>query len=565
VAALAIAAATIFAVVWRRGPAEPSTGTTAFPYLQLQPLTFTGDIQSPAISPDGRFVAFIRQGALWVRQVSAASADQDVLLAPRVEARSYESPTITPNGESVDFIVTQGNSRELWRVPLLGGTPRPIQTDAGSPVGWSPDGTTMAFVRNVGEVSTIVTADASGGNRHVLVEGRAPLLRSVRPAWSPDGREILAIGGSSSPTLEEPLVNELLFFEAATGRLLRRIPITQREVRQARWLDRDRLIVQTGAGHLTRLWATTLRAEGWTPLTREFASLSDFDSTADQNAAVVTRLERRTGIWSSDARGGTPRVLVAESGAGPGFPVLDDSGGMLYSALLNDGTFGVYRVGSNDSRSVLVASGILTPETWAATHDGRVVVFTGDEGPYPLRRVNVDGSGLTTLVPSNGAAPAVTPDARTVVFSPFGPGILRVPLAGGPVQKVSDRSLCCPPVISPDGRRLIVSAVGAVPITCELPDCARPTELRVAMTPSQHVPYRWAPDGRGVAFVPASDPANIWVQPLDGGAPRRVTESSDTPIMDFSWSPDGTRLAMSRGTYHSDLVLLKGLLRDASR
>jgi Tol biopolymer transport system component len=554
----------VIGLVWRRAP-QPSTGTTAFPYLQLQPLTFSGDIQSPAISPDGRFVAFVRQAAIWVRQVSAASADQDVLLAPRVEGRSYESLTITPNGESVDFIVTQGATRELWRVPLLGGTPRPIQSSAGSPIGWSSDGRTMAFVRNDPGVSALFTADASGGNPHILVESRAPRFNSARPAWSPDGREILVIGGSSSPTMEEPLVNELLFFDAASGRLLRRIPITQQEVRQARWLDRDRLIIVTGAGYLTRIWATTLRAEGWTPVTREFASLSDFDSTADRNAAVATRLERRTGIWSSEAGGGTPRLLVAESGAGPGFPVLDDSGGVLYSALLNDGTFGVYRVGPNESRSVLVVSGILTPETWAATRDGRIVVFTGGEGTYPLRRVNVDGSGLTTLVPSNGAAPAVTPDGRTVVFSPFGPGILSVPLAGGPVRKVSGRSLCCPPVISPDGRRMIVPAVGAVPVICELPDCARPTELHLEMTPFEHAPFRWAPDGRGIAFVPASDPANIWLQPLNGSASRRVTGFSDIPIMDFSWSPDGTRLVMSRGTYHSDLMLLKGLLRDASR
>jgi dipeptidyl aminopeptidase/acylaminoacyl peptidase len=434
-----------------------------------------------------------------------------------------------------------------------------------SAVGWSPDGRTLAFIRNEPNASVLVVSDASGGTPRVLVTSRDPQFKNARPAWSPDGKEILVISGSSSPTMDTPLVSELVFLEAASGRVMRRVPTAQWEIRQGRWLDRDRLVIETGAGDLSRLWVTNVRGEGWTPLTREFASLTNFAATADGNTGVATRYERRTGVWSVKPGDGTPRLLVAESGAGPSFPVLDDAGGLLYSALLNDGTFGVYRVAPNDTRSALVTSGVLAPSTWAATRDGRVIVFTGGESTYPLRRVNVDGSGLTTLVPSNGAGPAVTPDGQTVIFSPFGPGILSVPLAGGPVRKVSDRALCCAPVISPDGRRMIVPATGVPTAVCELPDCARPVELPPGIASFSPAPLRWTPDSRGIAFVAAQDAANVWVQPLEGGTPRRVTALSEIPIVEFSWSPDGTRLVMSRGSYHSDLVLLKGLLRAPSR
>jgi hypothetical protein len=345
---------------------------------------------------------------------------------------------------------------------------------------------------------------------------------------------------------------------------VRRIPNAEREVWKAWWLDANRLILEAGGGFFMTLWAANLRGEEWTPLTREFAALTDFDATPDRNTAVAIRSERRTGLWSMDATGGTARIVVEESGSGPGFPALDESGGVLYSALLNDGTFGVYRVAPNTTRSVLVASGVLTPDSWSVTPDGRIVVFTGREAPYPLRRVNVDGSGLTTLVPSNGGAPSITPDGRTVIFSPAAPGILSVPIDGGPVTKVSDRPICCPPVISPDGRRMIVPAVGRETAICELPDCSRPIVLRLQV-PVAPAPLRWAPDGHGIAFVPANDSANIWVQPLDGGTPRRITTLGDLPILDFSWSPDGTRLVMSRGRYHTDLVILKGLLHAPSR
>jgi hypothetical protein len=361
-------------------------------------------------------------------------------------------------------------------------------------------------------------------------------------------------------------LSELVFVDARNGALLRRYPMGQREVRQARWLDRSHLIIETGTGFLTALWAASLRGDDWRPLTREFAALGDFDATADRNSAVATRRERRTGIWSVEAGGGTPRLVVAESGSGPGYPVLDDSGAVLYSALLNDGSFGVYRVPPNGTQSVLVTSGILAPDSWAATRDGRVVVFTGRESTYPLYRVNVDGSGRITLVAADAAGPGVTPDGRTVIFSPLEPGILSVPLAGGPVRKVSDRPICCPPVISPDGRRMLVIAGAAdALVICELPDCARPVELRLKIAPAEHVPLRWAPGGGGIAFVPANDVANIWEQPLDDAPLRQLTQLAERPIMDFSWSPDGSRLVMSRGQYQSDMVLLRGLLRGSDR
>jgi eukaryotic-like serine/threonine-protein kinase len=175
---------TAVAIAVRRGrPIVPSLGSTVFPHLLLQPLTFSGDVRFPAISPDGRFVAFLRQDALWIRQVSAASADQDVLLVPRVEGRTYRQPTITPDGEHVDFVAVQGGTRELWRVALLGGSPRPIVSSTLSAIGWSPDGKTMAFVRLEQQRTALVAADADGSNQRVLLSGE-PARMNRRPPGS---------------------------------------------------------------------------------------------------------------------------------------------------------------------------------------------------------------------------------------------------------------------------------------------------------------------------------------------------------------------------------------------
>ncbi len=113
--------------------------------------------------------------------------------------------------------------------------------------------------------------------------------------------------------------------------------------------------------------------------------------------------------------------------------------------------------------------------------------------------------------------------------------------------------------MSSDGQRLTFVAgfaddrQRAVPMMCDLPGCTspRPSTLtgRVA---------RWTPNGQDVAYVDRVG-SNIWVQPSAGGPPHPLTTFTDRTITDFTWSPDGKRLAVMRSTTLSDIVLIKGI------
>lgn len=50
---------------------------------------------------------------------------------------------------------------------------------------------------------------------------------------------------------------------------------------------------------------------------------------------------------------------------------------------------------------------------------------------------------------------------------------------------------------------------------------------------------------------------NIWVQPVDGSAMRRLTNFSFQNTNSFEWSPDGRTLAILRFNVESDVVLLR--------
>ena len=200
----------------------------------------------------------------------------------------------------------------------------------------------------------------------------------------------------------------------------------------------------------------------------------------------------------------------------------------------------------------------------AATSDGRTIVFMSTEpgNRGGLWRVDSDGRNATQLVPGETLWPAVTADNQRVIFVSRRNGVQTlwaVPIDGGPATQLANVFAYMPDV-SPDGKLLVfggdTNARGHVGI-CDLPDCAN----RRAFTTQPGGPQsRWTPDGRGIAYYTLGAGGNLWVQPLDGSAPRQLTHfTDDRSIVDFAWSRDGKHLAIARRTVINDIVLFKGL------
>ena len=546
----------------RRGVSPSAVGSDAFPNLQIQRLTVTGDITSGAVSADGRFVAYVRKNAgVWVRQLSA---ENEIQLVPPVKDRTYDCVTLTPDGNSVDFVIAEGQTRELWRVPLLGGTPRRVVKDIWSAPGWSDDGR-MAFLRTLGASrgTSVVAVSEDGTNERVLTSRQAPRdfqnlswapFLTNRPVWSSDGKSLLVAGATGD--LAAP--GELVIVDTDSGREVRTVSSGKQSfLIGAAWLDDTRVLLNStpSLNMQSGLWAGDLASGIWTPITREFSSFSGMTLTADRRSVVATRTERRSGIWlvnpAEPEKQGT--VLVPETAAAAGFPGLDAGGGIVYQAFTGYGVSTIYRLQPGATKPASLGEGEGGFGGFTATRDGRFVIFSGG-AKQGLHRVSSDGTGRVTLVESNAGGPAVTADGQTVLFSPFGtPGLYSVPITGGPVTELSKLFVGSAPSVSPDGRRLLfASDKPGIVILCDLPGCTSARELQLKS-------FQWAPDGQGVAYINEQDHRNLWEQPLDGRPPRALTHFADAKILEFGWSPDGKRLVLSRGHVSDDMVLLKGL------
>ncbi|MGA3212610.1 MAG: protein kinase, partial [Terriglobales bacterium] len=161
--------------------------------LSIARLTTNGASNRAAISPDGRYVVHAKDEAgnqsLWLRQTATSSNVQ--IIAPA--AVEYVGLTFSPDGNFIYYVSREkaATSNDLFVLPTLGGSPRKLIHDVDSAVAFSPNGKTIAFVRQAENDSVIVSVNSEGGDEQTLARMRVPdRIQGGGLAWSPDGQVI---------------------------------------------------------------------------------------------------------------------------------------------------------------------------------------------------------------------------------------------------------------------------------------------------------------------------------------------------------------------------------------
>ncbi|HET7112931.1 MAG TPA: protein kinase, partial [Pyrinomonadaceae bacterium] len=180
---VAVVLATVLAIVglgafgvYKLVNRKPEIG--AFQNIHLTRLTNSGDVIDATISPDGKWVVYVRSDrnvqSLWIRQVSTAN---DKMIVPAASV-GYFGITFSPDGNEIYYAIkSQLDRGNLYRVPTLGGPPVKVLEKIDGPVSFSPDGNRFVLVRgnypNAGE-SALVIANVDGSNEQTLAIKRRP-------------------------------------------------------------------------------------------------------------------------------------------------------------------------------------------------------------------------------------------------------------------------------------------------------------------------------------------------------------------------------------------------------
>jgi len=185
---------------------------------------------------------------------------------------------------------------------------------------------------------------------------------------------------------------------------------------------------------------------------------------------------------------------------------------------------------------------------------------------YSIWRTSADGSSPLKLTDGKlDFLPVCSPDQKWVYYSDWRKQISRVPLDGSGKTEVlftvrEGYGDFFGVSISPDGKTLAVAVrkgqeVGA---KVALFDLGSPKPPRTLDTTHYSGGPEFTPDGKSVAYVGRENGVdNVWVQPLDGSAGHPITDFKSEQIWSFSLSPDGKSLAVLRGHWDSDVVLLQ--------
>jgi Tol biopolymer transport system component len=305
--------------------------------------------------------------------------------------------------------------------------------------------------------------------------------------------------------------------------------------------------------------------------------LSSLGVTADGRTLVTVIMQRLTRIETIPAGGDTgraARLTTAEANQEGFYGLAWTPQGRIVFSSFEDGQSDIRIMNADGSGRQRLTSDAFHDVLPAVSPDGRHVVFVSNrpEGKNVARlwRMDVDGGNLIQLTVENAYSPHVSPDGRRVVYgswsvpesaSSLWMSLRKVSIDGGEPVGLTDYS-ASEPSYSPDGQW----------ISCYARDPARPDEWRYSVIPAaggravrqfdltgfQYQFVRWSPDGRYLSYIGAPpDPSNIWLQPAEGGEPRKLTDFKSDYIFRHAWSPDGRTLALVRGRGTSDVVLMR--------
>ena len=152
----------------------------------------------PAISPDGKLLAYILHGQVWMLVLDDAQATPEQLLQTRGSARELRW---SPDGSRLAFVSNRGDHSFIcvYSLPTHSLAYLDPSTDLDSNPAWSPDSTRIAFLRIPPDKNTLVygphrtalpwsirVVDAASGKAHEVWRAAEGVGSAFRETASPD-------------------------------------------------------------------------------------------------------------------------------------------------------------------------------------------------------------------------------------------------------------------------------------------------------------------------------------------------------------------------------------------
>jgi Tol biopolymer transport system component/DNA-binding winged helix-turn-helix (wHTH) protein len=540
---------------------------------QITRLTSSGNVIRAAISADGKWLVYVQsdgeQRSLWLKQVAVPGSNTQIMAPADV---AYSGVAISPDGNYVYYTTSDRDSvtGTLYQIPVLGGTPRKLFTGIYSSVAFSPDGKQIAYFYWIDDEDRLMVANKDGTGQRQLVSRRGNeflVFNGSGPSWSPDGKNILTTIGTFTP--EQSMTVAVVSPEK--GAITHFSQQKFRRIDDIAWLSNGQGVLvsatdQSGSsgGGSNKIWQISYPSGNAQRITNDLNSYQTISLTADSNSLATVQTEALGNLWIASMNELANSSQITSGRHLANFPSWAHDGKVVY-ALNSGGNFDLYLLDPREGTPKQLTANSGNNNYPVVSPDGRYVVFSSDRsGPLCLWRIDIDGSNPKQLTNQESLIPSFAPDSRTIVYvAATNKTTLSTVSIDGSQPRQLTRNATLWPVFSPDGTRIacLYSEGPNSPDRISIIPANGGPSIKAFPQPSGlTLPLRWTADGKAILYgITRRGVTNVWVQPVEGGAPKQLTNFTSDRIHSFEVSRDGRHLVFSRGTRSSDVVLFSGI------
>ena len=492
------------------GPSTAGTGTVLYlrrlDQITAREIPGTANPQSPVLSPDGRWVAFVvaRKKIVKVPLDGGApvvladvpdnggidwSSRGEIVFGPgvmeglhglsRVNANgggapqpftrvdsarkelSHEWPHVLSDGKTVLFTVWHGapETAEIAAASLDDGKVTPLGVLGARALGVI--GGQLVYVRTDG---VAMAAPFDLGRRRVTGPA-TPVQDSIRIVDASGGDAAASLNGAGGLVFARGALNRRLVWVDRSG-AARPALSTEREFAFVKISpDGKQVAVNAGAGVKSDLWLFDIATSTLTPLTASGTARNPVWSTDGKRILFVSTQGGRSAFWWQPVDGSGPAVKTAEAPHNAWNIDLAPDGRTTVLNSIYDGTFNLesFVLDSTRERHDISASPNAVEALGRFSPDGRSVAYMSDESGQPEIYVRSfpEGGSRIQISAGGGTRPVWSRDGKTLYYRE-GSRMVAATLIRDPALRVVSRQMLFDGPydrefdVSPDGSRFLM-------------------------------------------------------------------------------------------------------------
>ena len=553
-----------------RTAVEPAAGPTAIA-LPVE----NGRPFSPALSPDGKYVAYLQdiddQVDVWVRFLAGGPPSNLTTQSGLVIQRKtlIGGLDISPDGSLIAVrawpLGAAQNTGGIYVIPApLGGPPRKLVANAIA-MRWSPDGGRVAFIRaGMSAGDALVIAQADGTSEQVLVPA-AGGIHIHQPAWSHDGAYVYF---ARSFEIDNTAPTEVWRVPSRGGEP-ERVLATEGVAFCPMPLASGEAIIYAGdrPGEGLNLWWRPLAGGPERRLTTGAGAFIEPRASADGRRVVCTAQRLLESLAIIDAAGtdqAGPFATLTGRGAGDSEPSRAPRREAVVFQSRRSGVLNLWRTSPEGGAPRQVTVGPAGDHHPSASPDGRQVAFISARGGRrAIWIASVDGGAPRMLV--EGAVLnqiSWSPDGTRIMYAVAGreePSLWIASLDGKPPERVPGVSGALP-AWSPTADLIVYAARSGLRFMTSTGQ-PLPIDVRFDLTLASR--FAWSDDGRMLALTsaPGSNMGEVWV--MDMGPPPRTRRVALLPsrytLNGVAWLADSRSLVVGLVDHDNQILLLDGV------